>query len=629
MNKTISTCLIVCFSTCLSFSQSNISSSEDFKTVSIDSCLSWMRQNTFIGKDLDIFHSIGLQTLKRSRNESDIKTIAEVHEELANWHGYNGTFSPDSVVHHTEKALDYYLKGDDKIKIADTYRTLSIDYMNVQALDKAQDVLFKSIAIYEELKSQEGLGNAYRSLGVLYRVTEDFEKSIAYTLKAIPILEKTENYAATAIAQFSLILGYGELGDYEKAYKATDYCLELVKTKVPEEVFIPVRAHSYRGDIYLKVKDYTNALKDYIKAWELCKVNIGEERCATYRTEIGQVYLHLTDYNEALNHLSAGVKAYETKGQDGIIKPYEDLSATYAKLGDFENAMRYKDKATMNSTKILEDKVANLETEAVIKYETGKKDEALASQALLLEQKSKTQNLIIAITVLLGLLLLSLLYFFNKNKKATRIIQAKNAENELLLKEIHHRVKNNLEMVKSLISLQSAQMEDSASRDAMIASQNRVQSMGIIHQKLYQGTNLGSIEMKDYFLNLSEGILDTFDADDKVKIECAMNNLDLDVDTAVPIGLIVNELLTNALKYAFPDDKKGLISISLEKTQDNHLKLKVSDNGIGKIDGLVPKGTGFGTQLVSLLTQQLNGKMIELNKNGTFLEFDFLIGAAA
>lgn len=172
-------------------------------------------------------------------------------------------------------------------------------------------------------------------------------------------------------------------------------------------------------------------------------------------------------------------------------------------------------------------------------------------------------------------------------------------------------------------------MEDSASKDAMIASQNRVQSMGIIHQKLYQGDNLGSIEMKDYFLNLSEGILDTFNADDKVKIECAMDNLDLDVDTAVPIDLIVNELLTNALKYAFPEDKAGAISISLEKTIHNHLKLKVSDNGIGKVKGRAPKGTGFGSQLISLLTQQLNGKMTEYSESGTFIEFDFSIDTAA
>jgi two-component sensor histidine kinase len=588
-----------------------------------------MRINAYTGKDLVDFHAISLQTLKRSLETETSLTIAEVHEELANWHGYNGTFPPDSTVYHSEKALEYYKKGDDKKKIADTYRTLSIDYMNVRELEKAQEVLFKSIVLYEALENEAGLGDAYRSLGVLYQVTEDFEKSIEYTLKALPLLEASENYASVAIAQFNLIIGYGKLGEFEKAYEAAAYCLEVVKTKAPEEKFVPVRALSYRGEVYLKAKDYDNALKDYIEAWEVCKSHIGTERCATFRTEIGQVYLHLNDNNKALDHLSAGVKAYEDQGQDGIIQQYLDLSATYANLGDFKNAMLYKDKANANSEKILEDKITNLETEAVIKYETGKKDVALASQASLLSQKSKTQNLIIAITALLGLLLLSLLYFFNKNKKATKIIRAKNAENELLLKEIHHRVKNNLEMVKSLIALQSAQMEDSASKDAMIASQNRVQSMGIIHQKLYQGENLGSIEMKDYFLNLSEGILDTFNAEDKVKIECAMDNLDLDVDTAVPIGLIVNELLTNALKYAFPEDKAGAISISLEKTTHNHLKLKVSDNGIGKVKGLAPKGTGFGTQLVSLLTQQLNGKMTEHSKSGTFIEFDFLIDTAA
>ena len=629
MTKTIYTCITICFLSGSIASQSKILNSKDFKNVPIDSCLSWMRNNSYTGADLDLYHAVGLQTLKRSLTSEPSNTIAEVHTELANWHGYNGIFPPDSVVYHSEKALDYYKKGDNKKKIADTYRSLSIDYLNVRELEKAQDVLFKAIALYEELEDNAGLGSAYRSLGVLHQVMENFEKSIEYTLKAIPLLEASGNYAAVAIAQFNLIIGYGKIGEFEKAYKAAEYCLEVVETKAPEEKFVPIRAYSYRGEVYVKAGDYGNALKDYTKAWELCKDNIGEERCATFRTEIGQVYLLQNDYEKALNHLSAGVEAYEVKGQSGLIQPYLDLAETYARLGDYQNAMTYKDKATANSTKILEDKITNLETEAVIKYETGKKDEAIASQASLLEQKNKTQTLIIAVTILLTLLLVSLLYLFNKNKRTTKIIRAKNAENELLLKEIHHRVKNNLEMVKSLIALQSAQMEDSASKDAMMASQNRVQSMGIIHQKLYQGHNLGSIEMKDYFVNLSEGILDTFNAEDKVKIECAMDNLNLDVDTAVPIGLIVNELLTNALKYAFPEHKKGEISISLERFKDNHLKLKVTDNGVGKVDGIAPKGTGFGSQLVQLLTQQLNGKMTERSEQGTSIEFDFLISTAA
>src|SRR5690606_16601362 len=195
----------------------------------------------------------------------------------------------------------------------------------------------------------------------------------------------------------------------------------------------------------------------------------------------------------------------------------------------------------------MDNTIRGLETEAQAKYETGQKNATIVFQEEKIARQQQTKTLYIILTGLLATMLFGLLYNYRKRQKRNEVLQllnaqldSKNKQNELLLKEIHHRVKNNLELVKSLISLQSAQLEDSVTKDAMIASQNRVQSMGIIHQKLYQGENLGSIEMKDYFMNLGEGILDTFNADDKVKIECAMDDLELDVDTAVPIGLIVN-----------------------------------------------------------------------------------------
>jgi len=269
-------------------------------------------------------------------------------------------------------------------------------------------------------------------------------------------------------------------------------------------------------------------------------------------------------------------------------------------------------------------------------FETEKKDAKINLQTATISQQKKTNTLYIILSGLLAFILFGLFYYYRKRQRKNKELQqlnlaldTKNKQNELLLKEIHHRVKNNLEMVKSLIALQSAKLEDSSAKEAMIASQNRVQSMGIIHQKLYQGDNLGSIEMKDYFVNLSEGILDSFNAEDRVNIECAMEQLELDVDTAVPIGLIVNELLTNALKYAFPQDSKGKINISLSKTADDKLLLSVADNGVGKIANVLPQGTGFGSQLVQLLTQQLDGKMQEEQENGTKLHFQFKMRKAA
>jgi two-component sensor histidine kinase len=198
---------------------------------------------------------------------------------------------------------------------------------------------------------------------------------------------------------------------------------------------------------------------------------------------------------------------------------------------------------------------------------------------------------------------------------------ARNAENELLLKEIHHRVKNNLEVVSSLLALQSNQINDENTKEAMLEGQNRVQSIGIVHQKLYQGKNLGAIEMKDYFINLSDSILDSFGANKRVQVECAMNALNVDVDTAVPLGLIVNELLTNTIKYAFPNGRSGKVQIKLEQISNGILQMQISDNGVGKSGAI--KGTGFGGQLISLLTQQLGGIMKEENNNGTHIFFEF------
>ncbi len=202
-------------------------------------------------------------------------------------------------------------------------------------------------------------------------------------------------------------------------------------------------------------------------------------------------------------------------------------------------------------------------------------------------------------------------------------IAKKNTQNELLLKEIHHRVKNNLAVVSSLLALQSAKVTDPNVLEAIQASQNRVQSMGIIHQKLYQGEQVGAIEMHDYFNNLSESILDSYDATGRITIDCSMPELVLDIDTAISIGLITNELMTNSLKYAFVGRDRGTIRISLTQMGDDSLLLQVADNGIGK--PLVEAGSemGFGTQLVDLLTRQLDGILTFENQNGTLVKLRF------
>lgn len=207
--------------------------------------------------------------------------------------------------------------------------------------------------------------------------------------------------------------------------------------------------------------------------------------------------------------------------------------------------------------------------------------------------------------------------------KTQKELSTKNDENVLLLKEIHRRVKNNLEVVSGLLALQSAKIDDPNMQEVMLSSQNRVNSMGILHQKLYQSEHLAFIEMKDYFKNLCTNILDSYNETDRIKVNIEMKELELDVDSAVPLGLIVNELLTNSLKYAFPKGQKGNIELSLKKLDNENYQLRISDNGVGKSLDAKAKGTGFGTQLVELLTRQIDGKMLQDVSNGTMILINF------
>ncbi|HBC03667.1 MAG TPA: histidine kinase, partial [Aequorivita sp.] len=419
------------------------------------------------------------------------------------------------------------------------------------------------------------------------------------------------------------------LGDLDESLANMNQAINLYK-KIGETGPPILACYNGRGNIYKYMERYEEAIEDYNRCYEGAKA-IGLERYMMPPTaNIGHVYLLQGKYAEALPYNLRAIEIMKRIGNSkNLWENYMHVSNIYSELGDYKNALEYHELYEQGHSEYLNTIIARKDSELQVKYETAQKDLAILDKEAKIAQQRKTQWLYIGIAGLLAVILFGM-YFTLKNirkkRKALVVLNseldAKNRQNELLLKEIHHRVKNNLEMVKSLIALQSAKLEDGASKEAMLASQNRVQSMGIIHQKLYQGENLGSIEMKDYFINLGEGVLDTFNAEEKVKIECAMDDLNLDVDTAVPIGLIVNELLTNALKYAFPEGAKGQINISLIK-EDDDLLLKVTDNGIGKTEGSKPKGTGFGTQLIQLLTQQLNGTVSEDYNNGTAVFFNF------
>ena len=202
-----------------------------------------------------------------------------------------------------------------------------------------------------------------------------------------------------------------------------------------------------------------------------------------------------------------------------------------------------------------------------------------------------------------------------QRQEAEKKLQKSYDEKVLLLKEIHHRVKNNLQIIASLLNLQSRYITDESTLAAIRESQNRVKAMALVHEKLYRTEDISHISLHDYIRFLSTGLFQFYDARRQgIQFMLEIHDVNVDIDTAIPLGLILNELISNSLKYAFPNGRKGEISVSVRK--ENHtLTVQYCDNGIGIPANLDWRNTqSLGLRLVNTLVDQMNGT-VELERN--------------
>ena len=203
------------------------------------------------------------------------------------------------------------------------------------------------------------------------------------------------------------------------------------------------------------------------------------------------------------------------------------------------------------------------------------------------------------------------------------------SEKEVLLKEIHHRVKNNLQVISSLLYLNSKKIKDKDALEMFKESQNRVKSIALVHERLYQSKDLGKIDFKEYVVKLTNDLFRSFAINASlVKLNININNIYISIDTAVPCGLIINELISNSLKYAFPEigitQNDCNITIDFNKNGNNELILQIYDNGKGLPEGLdISKTQSLGLQLVDTLVAQLEGTLDIKNSNGASFTIKF------
>lgn len=302
---------------------------------------------------------------------------------------------------------------------------------------------------------------------------------------------------------------------------------------------------------------------------------------------------------------------------------YYDMGEALEQHGYLKEALEYQRDAVALNKQIysgdLSKALANFQTQQAVK-----------EKELELEFAEKKLQLYIVIASLIGLALFFTALFLIKNKKQTKQLDKQNKqinealnENKLLVKEIHHRVKNNFQMVSSLLDLQTRDIEDAKAKELAKEGQNRIKSMALIHQKLYQKED-GLIDFSDYLKILVNQIQSLFKDNKDVEVNIKTEALNLDVDTALPLGLIVNELLTNTFKYGLIEDKKNIINIEVDKEENGIYKMVFSDNGRGLSKGVdIKKSKSLGLKLISRLTRQLQGTLSYKYENGAVFTLTF------
>lgn len=261
------------------------------------------------------------------------------------------------------------------------------------------------------------------------------------------------------------------------------------------------------------------------------------------------------------------------------------------------------------------------------------KEQELENQNLRLEQQKRQQNWYLGLIALLSLILIGAFWAYRRIVRNRKVIaeqkedlQQSLTEKEFLLKEIHHRVKNNLQIISSLLDKQARTSADKALKQMIHEGQDRIQSMALIHQNLYQSENLSNIEIQKYIQELTTNISSSQRAAEKnIEINLDVEPIQLDIDRAIPLGLILNELLTNSFKHGFKEQEGGQVKVQFQEKADQAYELNFSDTGKGlPKDFDLSKAKSLGLNLVNGLVQQLDGVLdVESSRQGTRFSIQF------
>jgi two-component sensor histidine kinase len=520
-------------------------------------------------------------------------------------------------------ALQIAQKLGDKKRIGIVTYRMGCEEQLLAKFPESIEHLLKAYTIFEELKMYKKMVQANQKIAQVLSDKNDVPSALKYYEKTIELAMKYdyEEYVAHALSDMGGIQS-NQLKDNDLALKNFQKATQIYQ-KLGQEDFRQSSLINMAGT-YKKLKQYDKSfeiLNNSVKYYHSTK-DIYSEAMAT--AMIGEVLLEKKQYQLAEIKVKEALDLLEK--QEGNLPQRVELTDLLRKIYDAENNIPAAYQA-QKEWRVLYDTLSNQKSRDAVaelqtRFETAQKETQIKD----LDKETKTQKsqlifAVIGLTILA--ILLGLGYFlYRKLKVKNQQIEQQSQQLSTLMKELHHRVKNNLAIVSSLLNIQSNRLEDKNAAKAVREGQMRVQAMSLIHQRLYNSDNVSSLNIKLYLTELAENLMQAYGySADSFDLQINAENPELDVDMAIPIGLIVNELVTNSFKYAYEGIEHPSLIINFKNDKD--ITLQLQDNGIGIDETVMNKNAGsFGKKLIKGLTNQINGKCRFENKQGTYFELN-------
>ncbi len=489
---------------------------------------------------------------------------------------------------------------------------------------KSLEASLKALSIYESLKLDNKFAVSFDQVAVNYIYNNDYRSAISYLKKAM------NSYHSNPLNKIAIINNLGEA--YRKINKLDSakiyFNSSLQKNDLKDTDYLHLKGYSlgnlgmvYASENNLKVAEsYLKEAIDIVQEFE------DLYSLAIYKAELGVVYNKLEISILAEKYLTEALSIAQKVNLKEQIKDISNLLAQF-----YESQKKYT-KAFIHQKRfqIYQDSLVNRENIKKIEqvksaYEIDKRE----NEINLLNQINATQKKWVLSLALGFSILIFLLYLLFRNRKKIKnnniqlsaqkeIISQREQEKALLLSELNHRVKNNLQMIASLLNLQSNQLTGHPAQEAIIIGKQRVEALSLVHQKLYQEGVDTRIHVKEYISELVLGLFHSYDTGFEPEMD--ISDVSLNIDAAIPLALIINEIIINALKYAYKGIKKPSLKIKIDIKNIHSLYITISDNGIGFEEASVHKSNSLGLKIINSLIIQLKGTIKKINNNGTTWE---------